>query len=113
MNYSGNFIRYSPFAYSIGIDSKIIFKNCEITNINADNKQPFFDAYAKPNGYCRFEDCTISGLVANQVMFNGYPSRYENITNFRLEFINTPLPSDIVMLYGDFATLSNITVIQE
>lgn len=113
MNYSGNFIRYSPFAYSIGIDSKIIFKNCEITNINADNKQPFFDAYAKPNGYCRFEDCTISGLVANQVIFSGYPSRYENITNYRLEFINTPLPSDIVMLYGDFATLSNITVIQE
>lgn len=113
MNYSGKFIYYRPFAYSIGVDSKIIFKNCEITNIKADNAEPFFYAYAKPNGYCRFEDCTISGLVANQVMFNGYPSNYQNITNYRLEFINTPLPNDVVMLYSDFATLSNITVIQE
>lgn len=113
INYSSNFIHYRPFAYSISIDSKIIFKNCEITNINANNKALFIDAYAKPNGYCRFENCTISGLVANQVIFGGQPGNYENITNYRLEFINTPLPSDVVMLYGDFATLSNITVIQE
>ena len=113
INYSSNFIYYRPFAYSIGIDSKIVFKNCEITNINADNKSLFIDAYAKPNGYCRFENCTINGLVANQVIFGGYPSYYENITNYRLEFINTPLPSDVVMLYGDFVTKSNITVIQE
>ena len=113
MNYSSKFIYYRPFAYSIGIDSKIIFRNCEITNINADNTEPLFYSYAKPNGYCRFENCTISGLVANQVIFSGYPSNYQNITNYRLEFINTPLPSDVVMLYGDFATLSNITVIQE
>ena len=113
MNYSGKLIQYAPFSYSAGIKSKVIFKDCEITNTNVSNKEPFLYLRAKPNGYCRFEGCTISGLVANQVILDGSTTDYEKITDYRLEFINTPLPSDIVMLNGVYATLDTITVIQE
>lgn len=55
----GNFISYSPFAYTKGTFSNIKFDNFSIKNID-NNTKPLIYAYAKPNGSCTFTNCNLT-----------------------------------------------------
>lgn len=103
MNYTeANFMRYSPHAYTKGTYSQIKFDSCTITNSNSKSTV-FIYAYSKPNGYCYFNNCTIT-VPSTITIFDGYPSYLENIEDFTITFENSPLPSDVKLISDKFAT---------
>lgn len=107
--YSGaNFIFYSPFAYSKGTFSNIQFNKCTIKNIDNNNKSLIY-AYAKPNGSCTFNSCTLS-IPQNITIFDGYPSNINYITGYSLQFINSPLPSNIQLISPSYKINPNIKI---
>ena len=103
MNYTEDkFIRYSPHAYSTGDYSQIKFDSCTITN-STNNSTILIDAYSKPNGYCYFNNCTIT-LPSTITIFDGYPTYLENIKDFTITFENSPLPVDVKLMSDKYAT---------
>ena len=101
MNYTeANFIRYSPHAYSTGDYSQIKFDSCTITNSN-NKSTAFIYAYSKPNGYCYFNNCTIT-VPSTITIFDGQPSYLSNIEDFTITFENSPLPSDVKLISDKF-----------
>ena len=103
MNYTeANFMRYSPQAYTKGTYSQIKFDSCTITNSNSKSTV-FIYAYAKPNGYCYFNNCTIT-VPSTITMFDGHPSNFSYIEDFTITFENSPLPSDVKLISDKFAT---------
>ncbi len=97
-----NFIYYSPFAYTKGTYSQIKFDSCTITNSNSKSTV-FIYANSKPNGYCYFNNCTIT-VPSTITMFDGLPSYLSNIEDFTITFENSPLPSDVKLISDKFAT---------
>lgn len=107
LNYSdNNFIFYSPAAYSKGTFSQIEFNNCTITN-TLDTKNSLLYAYAKPNGYCKFINCTIS-LPQNPLIFDGYPTNISYITDYTITFDKSPLPSNVQLISAAYSNNTNI-----
>ena len=101
MNYTeSNFIYYSPYAYSKGTYSQIKFDSCTITN-STNNSTVFMYAYSKPNGYCYFNNCTIT-VPSTITIFDGYPSNLSNIEDFTITLENSPLPSDVKLISDKF-----------
>lgn len=110
INYStNNLIYYCPAAYSKGTFSQIEFNNCKISNLNAIATTSFIYAYAKPNGYCKFTNCTIS-LPINSLIFDGYPTNISYIENYNIYFINSKLPSEIKLLSSNYSSNTNIKI---
>ena len=103
-----NFIYYSPAAYTKGTYSQIKFNFCTITNSNSKSTV-FIYAYAKPNGYCFFNNCTIT-LPLTITIFDGYPTNLSYIENYNINFINSTLPSDIKLISANYKLNSNIKI---
>ena len=109
INYTeSNFIYYSPAAYTKGTYSQIKFDSCTITNSNSKSTV-FIYAYAKPNGYCYFNNCTII-LPSTITIFDGYPTNISYIENYTINFENSPLLSDIKLISDNYKSNSNIKV---
>lgn len=110
INYSEkNFIYYSPHVGTIGISTKIEFNNCEISNIN-NSTLPLLYAYAKPNsGYCKFVNCKLS-FPDDITIFDGYPLNIDYIKDFTIEFNNSPLPSNIILISNRLIKNTNIKI---
>ena len=107
--YSGsNFIYYSPFAYTQGTFSQIVFNNCTIKNLDNNTKSLVY-AYARPNGYCNFNNCTIT-IPPTLTIFDGVRSNGGYITGYTINFNNSPLPSTIKAISDEYATNTNIKV---
>ena len=110
INYStNNLIYYCPAAYSKGTFSQIEFNNCTISNLNTLATTPFIYAYAKPNGYCKFTNCTIS-LPISSLIFDGYPTNISYIENYTIYFINSQLPSKIKLISNNYSSNTNIKI---
>ena len=103
-----NFIYYSPAAYTKGTYSQIKFNFCTITNSNSKSTV-FIYAYAKPNGYCFFNNCTIT-LPLTITIFDGYPTNLSYIENYNINFKNSTLPSDIKLISANYKLNSNIKI---
>ena len=103
-----NFIYYSPAAYTKGTYSQIKFNFCTITNSNSKSTV-FIYAYAKPNGYCFFNNCTIT-LPLTITIFDGYPTNLSYIENYNINFKNSTLPSDIKLISDNYKLNSNIKI---
>lgn len=103
-----NFIYYSPAAYTKGTYSQIKFNFCTITNSNSKSTV-FIYAYAKPNGYCLFNNCTIT-LPLTITIFDGYPTNLSYIENYNINFKNSTLPSDIKLISANYKLNSNIKI---
>lgn len=103
-----NFIYYSPAAYTKGTYSQIKFNFCTITNSNSKSTV-FIYAYAKPNGYCFFNNCTIT-LPLTITIFDGYPTNLSYIENYNINFKNSTLPSDIKLISSNYKLNSNIKI---
>ena len=109
INYTeSNFIYYSPAAYTKGTYSQIKFDSCTITNSNSKSTV-FIYAYAKPNGYCYFNNCTII-LPSTITIFDGYPTNISYIENYNINFENSHLPSDIKLIGDSYKSNSNIKI---
>ena len=107
--YSGsNFIYYSPFAYTQGTFSQIAFNNCSIKNLDNNTKSLVY-SYAKPNGYCNFNNCTIT-IPPTLTIFDGYPTNINYITGYTINFNNSPLPSTVKTIGDKYAINTNIKV---
>lgn len=102
-----NLIYYRPFAYTKGTFTNLEFKDCIIT-ISKTNSS-FIYAYAKPNGSCEFNNCNfiISSIFT---IFDGYPSYIDNITDYSLNFINSPLLENIKLISDTFKSNENIKI---
>ena len=110
INYStNNLIYYSPAAYSKGTFSQIEFNNCKISNLNAIATTSFIYAYAKPNGYCKFTNCTIS-LPISSLIFDGYPTNISYIENYTIYFITSQLPHEIKLISNNYSSNTNIKI---
>lgn len=103
-----NFIYYSPAAYTKGTYSQIKFNFCTITNSNSKSTV-FIYAYAKPNGYCFFNNCTIT-LPLTITIFDGYPTNLSYIENYNINFKNSTLPPDIKLISANYKLNSNIKI---
>ena len=103
-----NFIYYSPAAYTKGTYSQIKFNFCTITNSNSKSTV-FIYAYAKPNGYCFFNNCTIT-LPLTITIFDGYTTNLSYIENYNINFKNSTLPSDIKLISANYKLNSNIKI---
>lgn len=103
-----NFIYYSPAAYTKGTYSQIKFNFCTITNSNSKSTV-FIYAYAKPNGYCFFNNCTIT-LPLTITIFDVYPTNLSYIENYNINFKNSTLPSDIKLISANYKLNSNIKI---
>ena len=103
-----NFIYYSPFAYTQGTFSQIVFNNCTIKNLDNNTKSLVY-AYARPNGYCNFNNCTIT-IPPTLTIFDGARSNAGYITGYTINFNNSPLPSTIKAISDEYATNTNIKV---
>lgn len=109
LNYKADyFIKYSSNSYDKGTFSKIEFNYCSISNIDNNNK-PFIYAYAKPNGYCKFINCTIN-IPPLLTIFSGYSNYIYYIEEYLLEFKNTPLPYTVQLISDSFKTNNNIKI---
>lgn len=109
MNYTeANFMRYSPHAYTKGTYSQIKFDSCTITNSNSKSTV-FIYAYSKPNGYCYFNNCTIT-VPSTITIFDGYPTNISYIENYNINFENSHLPSDIKLIGDSYKSNSNIKI---
>ena len=109
INYTeSNFIYYSPAAYTKGTYSQIKFDSCTITNSNSKSTV-FIYAYAKPNGYCYFNNCTII-LPSTITIFDGYPTNISYIENYTINFENSSLLSDIKLISDNYKSNSNIKI---
>lgn len=104
-----NLIYYAPTASTKGTFSQIIFSNCKITSFDSNTKS-FIYAYAKPNGYCKFINCTIN-IPKNSIIFDGYPLIIDSIVDYTIEFNNSPLPENIQLISRSFSSNSNIKFI--
>ena len=102
-----NFIYYRPFAYTKGTFTQLEFKNCSIT-VNKTTSSLIY-AYAKPNGTCSFNDCNFN-LSSISTIFDGYPSYIDNITNYNINFINSPLLANIKLISDTFKSNQNIKI---
>ena len=102
-----NLIYYRPFAYTKGTFTNLEFKDCIIT-ISKTNSS-FIYAYAKPNGSCEFNNCNfiISSIFT---IFDGYPSYIDNITDYSLNFINSPLLENTKLISDTFKSNKNIKI---
>ena len=69
----------------------------------------FIYAYAKPNGYCKFTNCTIS-LPISSLIFDGYPTNISYIENYTIYFINSQLPSEIKLISSNYSSNTNIKI---
>lgn len=69
---TNNLIYYSPFDYTKGTFTQVNFTNCIITNID-NNLKSLIYVYAKPNGYCKFDNCTFS-IPNNLTILDGIKS---------------------------------------
>lgn len=105
---SNNLIYYSPFAYSVGTYSKIVFDKCIINNLD-NNTNSLLYAYSKPNGYISFENCKLN-IPNNLTIFDGYPSRIENITGYNINFTNSEIPSGVKYISDVFSVNKNIKI---
>ena len=103
-----NFIWYSPFAYTQGTFSQVTFNNCSIKNLD-NNTKPLVYAYARPSGYCNFNNCTIT-IPPTLTIFDGSPENVNYITGYTINFNNSPLPSTIKVISDKYATNTNIKV---
>ena len=101
-----NFIYYSPFAYTKGTYSNIEFKKCNIKNLD-NNKKSFLYAYAKPNGQITFKDCNLH-LPKGITIFSGDHSCLKNIEDYRVNFINSKLPKNIVKVDSKFSKVAGL-----
>lgn len=104
-----NLIYYAPTASTKGTFSQIVFSNCKITSFDSNTKS-FIYAYAKPNGYCKFINCTIN-IPKNSIIFDGYPLIIDSIVDYTIEFNNSPLPENIQLISSSFSSNSNIKFI--
>lgn len=100
-----HFLNYGPFNYSKGTHSNVEFNNCTITNIDNSTK-PLLYAYAKPNGTCTFNNCTLN--VPPITILDGHPSNQEYITDYSIIFNNTELSNEIKLISDTFADNKNI-----
>lgn len=109
INYgTNNLIYYSPFAYTKGTFTQVKFINCSI--INKDNNlKALIYAYAKPNGYCKFIDCSFS-IPDSLVIFDGTNSNVLLIENYLIEFTNSMIPSNIKLISTIYSSNTNIKV---
>ena len=103
-----NFINFKPFAYSIGTFSQIQFDNCTIRSLN-NNSSSLLYAYAKPNGYCVFNNCILD-IPSTITIFDGYPTNIEKIIDYTIEFNNTAIPSGAKLISDKFFSNKNINI---
>lgn len=64
-------------------------------------------AYAKPNGYCKFNNCSLI-IPSNIFIFDGYKN---NIVDYSVVFNNSHLPADIKLISDYFKRNLNIKII--
>lgn len=102
-----NLIYYRPFAYTKGIFTNLDFKDCTITI--SKTTSPLIYAYAKPNGSCSFNNCNFN-ISSIFTIFDGYPSYIDNIIDYNLNFINSPLPESIKLISDTFKSNKNIKI---
>lgn len=102
-----NLIYYRPFAYTKGTFTNLEFRDCIITI--SKTTSPLIYAYAKPNGSCSFNNCNFN-ILSIFTIFDGYPSYIENIIDYSLNFINSPLPENIKLISDTFKSNKNIKI---
>lgn len=109
INYSdSNLIFYSPYSYSKGIFSNVLFNNCTINKItNTDFSFIYFEA--KPNGVCSFIKCSIT-IPENTVLIAAYPSYLEYIQDYTLNLSNCSISPNIVLLGNNLKENSSIKI---
>lgn len=101
-------IRYSPNNYTKGNYTKVIFDNCNISS--KSNIKTFAYGYAKPSkGYLELNKCIIN-LPNLVIFFDCYPAYLENIQDFKILLIDTPINDNISMLGDQLKENINITV---
>lgn len=102
-----NLIYYRPFAYTKGTFTNLEFIDCIIT-INKTTSSLIY-SYAKPNGSCSFNNCNFN-ISSIFTVFDGYPSYINNITDYSLKFINSPLPENMKLISDIFKSNENIKI---
>ena len=100
-----NLVRYSPFAYTDGTHSEVVFKDCTITNKSAKS---LIYAYSKPVGKVVFENCIID-VPKDTILFDGYADK--DTINIDIEFINTTIVNELKLIHDKFKNNENIRII--
>ena len=101
-------IIYYPNNYTKGNYTKVIFNNCNISSYT--NVVTFAYGYAKPSkGYLELNNCMLY-LPNLTVFFDCYPQYLENIENFNINFINTPINNSISILCSYLQNNNHINI---
>ena len=100
-----NLVRYSPFAYTDGTHSEVVFKDCTITNKSAKS---LLYAYSKPVGKVVFENCIID-VPKDTILFDGYAN--DSNINIDIELINTTIVNELKLTHDKFKDNENIRII--
>ena len=101
-------IIYYPNNYTKGNYTKVIFNNCNISSYT--NVVTFAYGYAKPSkGYLELNNCMLY-LPNLTVFFDCYPQHLENIENFNINFINTPINNSISILCSYLQNNNHINI---
>ena len=101
-----NLVRYCPQAYTDGTYSKVVFKDCTITNKSAKS---LIYAYSKPVGKVVFENCIID-VPKDTILFDGYADK--DTINIDIEFINTTIVNELKPIHDKFKNNENIRIIR-
>ena len=101
-------IKYAPYGYTKGNYTKVTFDNCNISNITNGNL--FAYGYAKPSkGFLNLNNCILN-LPNLNIFFDCSISYLENIENFNIILINTPLNDSISILNDKLKNNPNINI---
>ena len=101
-------IKYTPYSYTKGNYTKVIFDNCSISN--ATKGSLFAYGEAKPHkGFLKLNDCILK-LPNLNTFFDCYPSYLENIEDFNIILINTPLNDSVSVLSDKLKNNPNINI---
>ena len=111
INFSRPLIHYSPFNYTVGTYSNIIFENCNLNCIN-DNLTNLIDIYAKPqNSYITFKNCVINNLSETTYIVDGIDQYKNNIKNVNIKFINTYINENQNLIADKYKDLNEINIV--
>lgn len=101
-------IKYSPFNYTKGNYTKVIFNTCTISNTT--NGKFFAYGYSKPSkGFLELISCNIN-MPNLTIFFDCYPQYLDYIENFKIILLNIPINNNFNMLGEKIKDNSHITV---
>lgn len=111
INFSRPLIHYSPFNYTVGTYSNIMFENCNLNCIN-NNLTNLINIFAKPqNSYITFKNCVINNLPENAYIIDGIEQYKENIKNVNIKFINTYINKNQNLIADKYKDLNEINIV--